>query len=307
MGTECVDGKWRFTGYDAWQVERPVFLPVYKFRGSSLEPYSVIEDQPYDRWGNRYVGRVCVDGAMGGEGQDREVGDEYIANCGPTDILQWPLYYGGPHQYARGAGTSARLPTYAKNLARLPEVADRVEGILLGNCGAELAFHHLMTEATEAQRQWCIRKCLDFMRETGDLVKAAGGTPCWGPMDREVLMHAYHAEGEDMGTVCDEYGGWLIVFAEWALFPKPTCLYGDAGSDGIWYDGEDEPHPEHQNWRDDYGVFVAWERREAAPYRRLLDWMHKHRVMYSIGYNVDWVQNKADQILTFYGAKALVY
>ncbi len=209
MPSECRDGRWVYTGYDALDevIQRPIHLPVWKFWQEPLDPYSIITDQPYSPWGNRYEGRVCVDGVC----LEGRVPDEYLTNAGSTDVLHWPLYEGAPQPGLRGPGYSARFRLYDKNLAKLKDVGPNIMGALIGNCGAELAAHHWLpcaTSATERQ-QWrlaALRFILDFIHHTGDLFASLGVTPVWAPMDREVLMDCYHWGGA-MAQAIVEYGG----------------------------------------------------------------------------------------------------
>lgn len=319
MACECLDGVWRFTGFDALpDIGRKVRLPLYKFCGGPdmVVPYSIIADQEPDPQGNRYLGRVIVDWCPEGVATEAQ-----LANFGPTDVVQWPLYHGGPHPATRGAGLGARLPAYDSNLALLAELCQRVPGIgiLLGNCGGELAYHHLLCAPDQRQREWCIEQDVRFIRETGRLVRAAGGRPFWGPMEREVLIDCYHGGGR-MGRTVAEFGGAMIVFQEGGLFPRWTMIYGvpagedHKGSDGRILDVTDAEgnvigevrHDDLPQWRDDYGIFVDRDHREPYPYPTLLAYFAEFEVWHCIGYSQHFLAGY-DNLLAHHGVKVCVY
>ena len=313
MSAELIDGNWTFTGFDVIPVDRPVTARLYKFQGTRLHPYSVIEDQPYNRHGNRYEGRVVVD-ALAAEGK---VPDEYYTHVGPTDVLQFPLYHGGPHPFTRGAGTCAKLPNYRSNLAAMNDIAPQVEGIILGNCGAELAYHHLIQfgEAGQEYRDYANRLAVEFVKETGDLVREAGGRPFWGPMDRDILMDCYECDWR-MGRAVQEAGGVMIVFAEDAIFPKWCCIYGAPAYDGdpaYFASTGDEFSDPNEHAReyvpgggDECGSFVSWERREPYPYRTFIDYCREFEVWFCIGY--DWHFKRGyDKLLQLHGIETVIY
>ena len=317
MPSECVDGKWRYTGYDdiGALIQRPVFLPLYKFWSGKPDPYSSITDQPYNQWGNRYEGRVVVDPGA-------EVPDEYMTNLGPTDIVHWPLYEGGPAPKDRRFGTRGKLPKYEENLAKLREVGPGLRGVMVGNCGCELAAHHWIPrgyseEERLAWRNACLKFVLDFIHETGDLLCGMGVQPVWAPMDREVLMDPYYWGGK-MAQAIESYGGWQIVFQEGAFFPRWTCIFGNEGQDGIHRDpsrpegktafGESVPN-EHQHepgFTDQEGRIMEWEDRETYPYRKLLDHFWRYTIWHCIGYAAH-LKAGFDRLLCLHGVKACVY
>ena len=305
MPSEVLDGQWQFTGFDAIPpIGRRVRLPLYKFCGGPpmVVPYSIITNQEADPQGNRYLGRVIVDWCREGV-----VTEPHLANFGLTDVVQWPLYHGGPHPQTRGAGAGAKLRTYDANLDSLYELCRLVPGIgiLTGNCGGELAYHHLLCAPDQRQREWCIDQDVRFVRETGALVREAGGRPFWGPMEREVLIDCYHGDWR-MGRAVQEFGGAMVVFQEGGLFPRWTMIYGNDEADGRWLNGETEPHPNRPEWRDDYGVFVEWSAREAYPYPRLLAYFEEFEVWHCIGLDEHFLA-MYDEILRRHEVKACVY
>ncbi len=317
MPSECIDGVWRFTGYDdiGALIQRPVFLPLYKFWSGKPDPYSIITDQPYNQWGNRYEGRVVVDPGA-------EVPPEYMTNLGPTDIVHWPLYEGGPLPAHRRKGSSEKLPKYRENLAKLKEIGPGLRAVGFGNCGFEVSIDQWMPcsrnrEERDAWRNGGLHWMLDFIRETGDLLCGMGITPVWAPMDRNVLMDCYHWEGQ-MAEAIESYGGWQIVFQEGALFPRWTCIYGNDGQDGRHLDpklppgrtafGEvvDNQHHHEPGYTDQDGRVVEWDERETYPYRKLLRYFWEHKVWHCIGYEAHF-RASFDHLLLVHGCKGLVY
>ena len=320
MPVEIIDGELRYTQYDnlAEVVRRPVMLPLYHFCGLPY-PYSVIENQPYNRWGNRYEGRVLVGDA--GHGEDIRMQDEYRDHVGPTDVVTVRLYEGDARDGHRGPGLSAKVPAYEENKALLKEIAPRVKGIMLGNCGAELAAHQWLPENRDAEarqqnRETIVDWLVDFIHKTGDLIKEFGGQPYWGPMDRDVAIDCYHGDCR-MAEAVKEYDGVMIIFQEGAFFPRWHCIYGNDGQDGRMYEAAERktedlvqinhienPHsPGYTNWE---ARAVEWDAREPYPYRKLLEYFRKYRIWHCIGYDRH-IAAGYDRLLQLHGVEALVY
>ncbi len=367
MPSECIDGQWRFTGFDAILPQRPVMLPLYKFWQTEPDPYSIIEDQPWNPWGNRYEGRFLIGDAVFYT-ETTPIPRSYLTNTGPTDVARWHLYHGGPHAQNRGAGTSAKLHGYRNNLAAMRELCQQIPGIgiMVGNCGAELAFHHLIPSPEQKHRELANLLCIDFICETGAMVKAFGGRPFWAPMERDVLIDAYHCDGR-MAEAVKALGGVMFISSECSLFPRWTAIYGTDDADGrcLWEvppiapttvykvvaeqpgvpdvclgtfqsqtdaealrakvdevidecfivfvrretferAGVEAQHPDIAGMRDDRGCFVDWDKREAYPYRTLLDYFREYPIWYAIGYS-DHFLGGLDNLLALHGVKALVY
>jgi len=316
MPSECIAGKWRFTGYDAILPDRAVYLPLYKFWQPEPDPYAIIAtDQPWNRWGNRYEGRVLVGDSVFAE-PTTTIPQSYFTNTGPTDVIRWHLYHGGPHAQNRGAGTSAKLPVYRHNLAALRDLCQQQPGIgiILGNCGAEVAFHHLIPSPEQKHRELANLLCIDFICETGAMVKAFGGRPFWMPMERDLMIDAYHCDGR-MGEAVKALGGVMVICSECSMFPRMTALYGTDDVDGRHLEGKDKDgnlvqvqHPDVAGMRDEKGCFVSWEKRkeDPYPYRVLLDYFREFEVWYCVGYDSHFLGG-LDNLLTLHGAKACVY
>jgi hypothetical protein len=305
MPCELSDGGWRYTGHDAIpDIGRKVRLPLWKFvnRGN-ICPESVLDTHPPDAHGNRYTGRVVVDWWPDNE----PVTIDHLDMFGPRDVVAWPLYYGAPHANIRGPGTGVRLRSYDVNLALLADLCQRYPGIgiMLGNCGSELAYHHLLCAPDQRHREWVIEQDVRFVRETGKLVRDLGGRPWWGPMEREVLIDCYHG-GWRMRAAAQEFDGAFVVFQEGGMFPRWTMVYGNSEADGIWLDGEEVPHPSRPEWRDDYGLFVAWSHREPYPYPRLLQYFTDFEVWHCIGYDREFLLGY-DNTLAYHRCRGMVY
>ncbi len=318
MPSECIDGKWRFTGYDDLNaiVQRPVFLPLYKFWVSPPDPYRIIStDQPYNQWGNRYEGRVVVDPGA-------EVPPEYMTNLGPTDIAHWPLYEGGPLPVHRRKGNSEKLPKYRDNLAKLKEIGPGLLGVGAGNCGFETSVDQWLPrgDTPEERQGWRLgglKFILDEIKTVGDLFCGMGVQFILAPMDRMVLMDCYHWDGK-MAEAVESYGGWMIVFQEGAIFPRWCCIFGNEGQDGRHLDPKLKPgvtkdgeivgpiHTHLPGFTDEQARCIEWNDRERYPYRKLLRYFWDHKVWYNIGYDAH-LKAGFDRLLLTHGAKACVY
>jgi len=317
MPSECVNGVWRYTGYDDLNaiIQRPVFLPLYKFWVAKPDPYSIITDQPYNQWGNRYEGRVVVDPGA-------EVPEEYMTNLGPTDIAHWPLYEGGPFPSDRKRGTSQKLPKYKENLAKLREKGPEILGVGAGNCGFETSVDQWLPtcptrEERDKWREAGLQWMLDQIHEVGDLFASMGVQPVWAPMDRMVLLDCYHWGGR-MAEAIESYGGWQIIFQEGALFPRWCCIYGNEGQDGRHLDPKLPPGrtafgevvgPEHHyepGYTDFDGRIVEWDERETYPYRKLLRHFWRFNLWHCVGYSAHMKAGFCT-LLGHHGCKALVY
>ena len=270
-------------------IGRPLFRPCYSYAASEpLEPWTVLNEQPEQEFGNKFCGRlVCMDGVM--TGPEGRFPEEWLDLLGPTDIVYVGLYDGAPQPDKRGSGL-VQKEHYAHNVAMLREIAPRVEGISVGNCGAELAYHHLICGPELAQKEFANNLCIEFVRRVGGLIAEAGGTPVFGTMDRDVLIDAYHCHGNLARTI-DSYGGWQIVYDEWFL-PQLDCITGGAGV-----------HSEEIV--DRAGNIVALDAREEFPFPTLLRYMRRWRVDCAIGYqnHLGW---NYDAMLTQHGASSLV-
>ena len=111
---------------------------------------------------------------------------------GPGDIVYIPLYKGDSG--VPGAGTSDRLSCYDHNLGVMQQIAGNVHAILLGNQGTELSFKHKWWGDRAAGAAEASKHAVAFIRETAQLVISAGGRPCYGTIDWDLMVDCLRGE-----------------------------------------------------------------------------------------------------------------
>ena len=100
-------------------------------------------------------------------------------------------------------------------LAILKEIAPHVRGILVGNAGPEMSFKD-QWDHSMPRKQMSVWMS-DFVKETGDLVGEAGGTPVYGTIDWDLAIDCYFGDSLLRETV-NEMGAIQICFCGFQLF-----------------------------------------------------------------------------------------
>lgn len=178
------------------------------------------------------------------DGRENKIYPELFDHLKPTDIVYIPLYGGkrwhGPESRWMSDDTSDRIPLYEENLSILREIAPFVRAILVGNVGPEVSFKHLcLFNGMSASDN--ISVLCDFVRQTGDMIKDAGGTPCYGVIDWDLAMDCYCGDGR-YNHLINEMDGITICFCGFHLFGMGTLLVPDPKDPHCW------PYCPFQEW-----------------------------------------------------------
>ncbi len=166
------------------------------------------------------------------------------------DVVYIPLFggEGAPWMSDRWVcnDASQHIEEYDTNLAILKEIAPHVRGILLGNAGPEMSFKHRWDPSVgrEKMSQWMC----EFVKETGDMVGEAGGTPVYGTIDWDLAVDCYFGAGA-LRDLVNEMGAIQICFCGFQLFGVTRTEYDHLVprvGDAIFWDHC--PKQEHAPW-----------------------------------------------------------
>lgn len=142
--------------------------------------------------------------------QQHYLNEQFVSALLPTDIVFISLYKG--HCGCPGSGTQSKLPQYEYNIDIIKQIAPNVAGIMVGNALMELSFRNNYPEPEDN-----IKACCDFILETADIIKSAGGTPVYGPINQDVGQDCYICEGRMKDTL-NSVGAMSICFCGIWLF-----------------------------------------------------------------------------------------
>lgn len=230
-------------------IDRSAAMPVYSFVTDGLSsPTSLPRD--YEPGRNVLFGFIDTTTRM----VDRSIEEK----LGPNDIVYVPLYKGEYHNLVVPCdGTHQKLDCYDHNMEFLVSIAPKVKAVLVGNAGPELSFKHLGFNPEGSTRQHMVDEMCRFVDETSEFIRAAGGTPAYGPVDWDIAMDAYFCGGQYRDH-CNGKGVIQIVYCGYQLF-------------GLGVDRLPEypsvPHPS------DHVFWPVCPKREEAPWPELTEYI----------------------------------
>jgi hypothetical protein len=139
---------------------------------------------------------------------------------GKNDIVYIPLYRGNASfltGYTPEADcTHQKLDCYVNNLNFIHEFGKDLGMILVGNIGPEISFKHLFLYGGET-RKAVLRRQLDFVMETGELILDAGARPCFPIIDWDLAADCYFGNWECRNLI-NSLGGTALCFPGFHLF-----------------------------------------------------------------------------------------
>lgn len=164
------------------------------------------------------IGRVVLSFYDGYAGT---VNRDVLERAEPNDIVFIPLYGGKPSMRIPDRWVvhdlSIKFPSFDENVAIIKELAPRVKGILVGNCGPEASFKEKWLEDQSQPRSNMSKWMCELADEAGGIIVEAGGRPVYGTIDWDIAIDYTYGDAMFRDKV-NEQNGIQICFCGYELF-----------------------------------------------------------------------------------------